>query len=300
MKSRLWDVAAALLLVLCGLASGPRASAALPENLARKAEASATSEHNQLYLAKFATDGKIPPAGSTAADQGAAWCVLKSVSGDQADFSLQWAQPVEVAEIIYWGRTAWFTSECWKDYEVYLDEADQPVATGTFQMIHGPQRIKIPTSAVRRITLKFLNSYGGPNPGALEIQVFSQSPSDRDLAKLTRRSGGSLAAMPWVEENDCGQIRRLIMELQKAHGDAYHQSPEHLARLERLEKAREAAEGDDERLEDVTAKLEQLEREVLLFDVDKLVVIKRHEIAATPRLDMPGGQPSSKVSRSCQ
>jgi len=38
----------------------------MPENLAPKAKASATSEHNQLYLAKFATDGKIPPAGSRA------------------------------------------------------------------------------------------------------------------------------------------------------------------------------------------------------------------------------------------
>ena len=57
---------------------------------------------------------------------------------------LQWDQPVELAELIYWGRTTWFMNECWKDYEVYLDDAKSPAAKGTFQMIHGPQRVKIP------------------------------------------------------------------------------------------------------------------------------------------------------------
>ena len=35
------------------------ANARLPENLARKASASASSEHNAHYLAKFAIDGEI-------------------------------------------------------------------------------------------------------------------------------------------------------------------------------------------------------------------------------------------------
>lgn len=79
----------AVLLVSCWLALLAAASAAGPENLALKAVASATSEHNQQYLARFAIDGKIPAAGSTAADQGAAWCVLKARSGDQAEWALR-------------------------------------------------------------------------------------------------------------------------------------------------------------------------------------------------------------------
>jgi len=253
----------------------------MPVNLAAKATASATSEHNDLYLAKFATDGKIPPAGSSAADRGAAWCVLKSASGDRADFSLRWGEPVEVAEIIYWGRTAWFMSECWKEYEVYLDEAAEPAARGTFEQIHGPQRVKLPTTAVRRITIRFLNSYGGPNPGASEIQVFGQSPSDRDLAQVTRRANSPLAAMPWVEKSDLGEVRRLITELHKTHGGDYPQAAEHLARLGDLERVKQESGGDSSRQEELADDLEQLERDVLLFDVDKLVVIKRHEITAS-------------------
>jgi hypothetical protein len=282
MSSRRLGFAAAVLLALCGVVDDTAiAIAAMPENLARKAKASATSEHNELYLARFATDGKIPPAGSTAQDRGAAWCVLKRVSGDRADFTLEWDEPVDVGEIVYWGRTAWFISECWKDYEVYLDDAAEPVAKGAFQKVHGPQRIKIPKTRARRVTLKFLNSYGGPNPGALEIQVFAESPSDRQFAALVRRLTSSLGGMPWVEENDCGAIRRLILGLVKVHGATYRQSAAHLARLEQLEKAKREAGGDPGRLDDLAAKLEALEREVLLFDVDKLLVIKRHEITAS-------------------
>jgi hypothetical protein len=255
--------------------------AAMPENLALKAKASASSEHNDLYLAKFATDGKIPPAGSQAADRGAAWCVLKSVSGDQAEFALEWSQPVEVAEIIYWGRTAWYMTECWKDYEVYLDDAQEPVARGTFQMSHGPQRVDIGSAQASRLVLKFLNSYGGPNPGAAEIQVFGESPTDRDLADLVKKTNRALAAMPWVEEHDCRHVRELIHRLGEIHGVDYPQADDDLARLDRLEKAVEEAAGDDERLEAIGDDLEQLERDVLLFDVERLVVIKRHEITAS-------------------
>ena len=89
------------------------ANAAPPENLARRAKATATSEHNNSYLAQFACDGKIPAAGSSGADLGAAWCVMKARSGDKADFTLTWDKPVELSELIYWGRTTWFMNECW-------------------------------------------------------------------------------------------------------------------------------------------------------------------------------------------
>ena len=261
-------------------------AAAPPENLARKARAWASSEHNEQYLARFATDGKIPAAGSTSADLAAAWCVLKAKSGDKAEFSLQWDRPVELAELVYWGRTTWFVNECWKDYEVYLDDAKQPAVEGTFQMVHGPQRVKIPRSKVSKVTFKFLNSYGGFNPGALEIQAFARSPSDKVLARMGQIGSGGLATMPWVEKNDPQQIRALIGQLARAHGEKYAQAREHLARLEKLENRQAelvklGPAATEEKSDQVRDALEKLERDVLLFDVDKVAVIQRYEIEAT-------------------
>jgi len=262
-----------LTMVLLFAATG-RASAALPENLAAKAKTSASSEHNNQYLSKFAVDGKIPPAGSQAADRGAAWCVLKEKSGDKADFTLEWPQPVEVTEILYFGRTAWFMNECWKDYEVYLDEANQPTAKGTLKMIHGPQRIKLAKAKVKKITIKFLNSYGGYNPGAAEIMVFGKSPSDADLANWKRVAAPrpAAAAPKYASQVPLGRVdrqrlRSLIVELMRIHGEKYAAGPQHLARLNKL--------ADD------AEELPDLQREVLLFDVEKLLVVKRHEINAS-------------------
>ena len=39
--------------------------------------------------------------------------------------------------MIYYGRTAWFLSECFKDYEVYINDSSQPAAKGTLAMAHG-------------------------------------------------------------------------------------------------------------------------------------------------------------------
>ena len=117
-------------------------------------------------------------------DLDAAWCVLKAKSGDQAKFTLRWERPVELGELVYWGRTTWFMNQCWKDYEVDFDDAKQPAARGTFQMVHGPQRVKIAKTRASKVTFKFLNSYGGFNPGALEIQAFGRRLSDAELAQL--------------------------------------------------------------------------------------------------------------------
>ena len=274
-------------LAWAGAAAGSAAGAAVPENLARRATASATSEHNGHYLARFACDDKIPPAGSSAADLDAAWCVLKAKSGDRADFTLTWKEPVELAELIYWGRTGWMMTECWKDYEVYLDDAGQPAVKGTFKMVHGPQRVKLSGAAVRKVTFKFLNSYGGMNPGALEIQAFAESPSKKQLAAYLKKVGAAVEWSPELEETDTAKLGELIGELARLHGAKYPQAPEHLARLDQLEKALDAAEAakgqpdGEAKLEKVQGQLEQLERDVLLLDVDKLVVIKRHEINAT-------------------
>jgi len=254
-----------VLLMVPLICNGPAAGAP-PENLAKKAKTWASSEHNGQYLSKFAVDGKIPPAGSGSADLSAAWCVLKAQSGDQAEFSFEWDRPTDVSEIIYFGRTAWFMNECWKDYEVYLGDVDgKRIAKGAFKMIHGPQSIKFPKTTARKITIKFLNSFGGMNPGAAEMMVFAESPTKKDLAELTKNSG--YQPIPQVGDVDRRKLRELIIELMKANGEKYRQGPEHLARLDRLE------DGSDE--------LAQLQREVLMFDVDRLLVIKRQEITAS-------------------
>jgi len=207
-----------------------QARAALPENLARKAKAWASSEYSDRYLARFAIDGKIPQAGSKGADLGAAWCVRKEKSGDKGVFSLEWDRPVKAATLVYWGRTSWFMNECWKDYEVYLDDEAKPVAKGRFRMVHGPQAVRLPGRPVRKITIRFLNSYGGYNPGALEIQVFPRALSRSEVRALARRFGSAgLAA--GVGEVDPEALETLVRRLADLHGPHYPQSKEHLRRL---------------------------------------------------------------------
>lgn len=255
-------------MALMAAASGPAASAA--ENVARSATATASSEHNASYLAKFAIDGQIPPPGSGAADLNAAWCVLKARTGDAAVLELRWPEPQEIAEIVYFGRTGWFMSECFKDYEVYLDGSQEPVARGALRMVHGPQRIPLPTRRSQLVSIKFLNSYGGPNPGAAEIMVFAQPLNKRDLAQLQAMAGAPGDAL--AAEVDVAALRGLILSLQAEHKQAYTKASEHLQQLQTL-----AAREDDLAAE----QLADLQRAVLLFDVQRLLVIKRHEIDAS-------------------
>ena len=239
-------------------------------NLARSATASATSEHNASYLAKFATDGKIPPSGSTSADLKAAWCVLKAKTGDAADFTLAWDQPVELAEIVYFGRTSWFMNECFKNYEIYLDDATKPTAKGTFKMMHGPQRVPLAPGKVSRVTIKFVNSYGGYNPGAAEIMAFAEPLSKKDFARL-QRLAGSLES--WLADDvDTDSLREMIGWLKTMHSEKYQGAIDDLGQLEALTR------GD---IEDNHEQIARLQRDVLLFDVDRLLVIKRHEITAS-------------------
>jgi hypothetical protein len=259
-----------LLPVLLAFSLPRTATAAAAENLARSATATATSEHNASYLAKYAIDGRIPPVGSGAADLNAAWCVLKAKTGDAADFTLAWQTPQEIAEIVYFGRTAWFVSECFKDYEIYLDDAAEPAARGTFAMVHGPQAIRLTPARASRVTIKFLNSYGGPNPGAAEIMVFAKPLDKKELAGLHRLAGSLDEG--FAADVDPPLLRALILALKTSHRDAYPQADDHLRQLQRLESAED---------EEAADRLADLQRAVLLFDVDRLLVIKRHEITAS-------------------
>ncbi len=180
-------ILARLVLVLAtvlGLQRHVARAAVAPVNLARQAVATASSEHNGQYLARFATDGVIPAAGSQD-DLGRAWCVQGATHRDGADFTLTWPQAVTVAELVYWARSAWFAEEGWKDYEVWLDNAESPASRGRLAMGHGPQRIRLdPPARVHRLTLRFTSSYGGLNPGASEIQAFAEPLPDGALARF--------------------------------------------------------------------------------------------------------------------
>ena len=216
-----------VLIVLLCLLAGRITMAAPPENLAPKATVSATSVHDDRFLPKFAVDKDIPPRDSTWAELHRAWCVLKSKTGDRADFTLQWKQPIDVAEIVYYGRTAWMMTECFRDFEVYLDDAQRPAVAGSFQMIHGPQRIKLPkTTRAGKVTLRFLNSYGGTNPGAAEIMVFAASPSDEELAQVARGAGkvGVIGKdTTWAEHIGCNQLVVINRhEMNPSHVYTYH------------------------------------------------------------------------------
>jgi hypothetical protein len=160
------------------------APAGLPENLALKARATANSEYSPQYQARFACDGRIPPAGSQQ-DVNQAWCVKGQTHRQGAEFTLEWPAPVTVAEIIYYARTAWFAEEGWKDYEVWGEGAAQPVHRGQLAMGHGPQRITLPAAIqTKQLTLKFTSSYGGMNPGASEIQVFASRVPEAALGRF--------------------------------------------------------------------------------------------------------------------
>ena len=174
-----WITATTVLSTFCAAGSP---AAELP-NLAPEAKVSASSEYSGDYLASGATDGKIPAVGCKA-DLKQAWCV-RGQKGLHGEFTLQWSRPVEVTEVVYFGRTGQIIEECFKDYEVYLDDATVPVRRGAFKMRHGPQRIPFAKTTVQRIRLKFLSAHkGAVNPGASEIAVFGASPSDEQLAGM--------------------------------------------------------------------------------------------------------------------
>jgi len=177
------------LLVAIGLiaeSAGVAAEQKGVENLALRAEFHASSVYSGDYTPEHVADGVIPAAMSHA-DVGKAWCARGNQHPGGVSLSMEWPQPVDVAEVVYYGRTAWQWEENWRKYEVYVDEQQEPVFKGSFEQGHGPQRVRLQTPVrVRKLTLKFLDSYGGSNPGASEICVFSTSPPDAMFGKFQK------------------------------------------------------------------------------------------------------------------
>jgi hypothetical protein len=155
------------------------------ENIAPKAKVTVGSEYSNEFAAKFAVDGVVP-APLSKDDYSQAW-VIKGSDGSGSWFRLEWDEPQTVAEVVYFGRTGMLLEECFKDYELLLDDAPTPVLTGTFQKKHGAQRVTLAEpKKVKSLTLRFLNAYTNKsNPGASEIAVYSAVPADSELAEFT-------------------------------------------------------------------------------------------------------------------
>ncbi|HEX2974237.1 MAG TPA: discoidin domain-containing protein [Tepidisphaeraceae bacterium] len=264
-------------IMMCLVESAIVSAADLPANLAPSARITASSEHSAAYPAKNVADGKIP-AAVCQDDVNQAWAVNGKTHAQGAEISFAWEKPVTVGEIVYYGRTGWFLEECWKDYQLYIDgnggslPPSQPLLKGQFEKVHGPQRIKLPAPVqTSKLTLKFTSSHSGLNPGASEIQIFPRALSEKEFARLTAAANPSMA---WSQPPEILKLRDLIAELSKTHGNAYAKAGEHQFRLAQLET--EAKSGRD-----IDQELVLLQREVLLFDVDRLLVVKRHEINAS-------------------
>ena len=215
---------------------GLRADAAtppLPPNLASLAEIHANSEYNEALAARFVADGKIPEALCTQDNQ-QAWAVKGTTHGQGAELVLAWKTPVTVREVIYFGRTAWQLEECWKTCEVICDDDAQPVVTAGLEKRHGPQPIMLPAArSLRKLTLRFTASYGGSNPGASEIMVFSEALPAEALAGIHRvayvsAASGSEASRQALTSMQAGALGfdKLVMvqrrPLNPTHVYTYH------------------------------------------------------------------------------
>ena len=155
----------------------------MPENLALKAKVTVSSEYSKQFGGANVADGRIPGMDEPE-EKGRSWAVANGRAGG-ATLTLEWPASVTVAQVVYFGRTIPLPTLCWRDWQIFLDGADKAAAAGRFQMAYGPQPITLPQPAqVRKVMLTFTSSYGGPNPGAFEVQVYGSRPPPGALGKL--------------------------------------------------------------------------------------------------------------------
>ncbi len=264
---------------LLSLVAGAQVGVPMPENLACKAVITASGEFSGDYKAANVADGRIP-ARDSKADPGLAWCVNGAKGADTAELVFAWNEPVTVGEVIYYARTAWFMNECWKNCALYADDAPEPLLTAPLEMKDGPQRITLVTPVqARKLVLRFSQSYGGMNPGASEVQIFPAPPSNEALKELARQA--ALRNIPRVDQVDPEKLESLRARLAVQYGRKYAHAEKDRDTLARLAaQCKDAPEGGEARAK-AAAELARLQRDILLFDTDKVVVIKRNEIVAS-------------------
>lgn len=286
-----------MLIALVAILAVATSASAAPKNLAPAAKVTASSEYSAQYLGKFVTDGVVPLENSNKEDLNHAWCVKGDENRDSGWLQFDWADPLTIAEIVYFARTSWFLNEGFKDFEVYIDDDEQPIVKGTLKQMHGPQRIKLPAkkSDVRKLRLVFTSSYQGYNPGAAEVAVFDSSPTDKELARMGLGSSSFCEPIGLpkylhnlkIDQPDPSALASLIERLKNLHGAKYAKADEHLKQLASIEKQLAAldADSDDEAVEAKCEELEialaKLQQDVLLWDIDKILVIRRNEIRAS-------------------
>jgi hypothetical protein len=165
---------AILVVGLCGASRADK----MPVNLAPQAKVSASSQFNDHYRAEMATSGVIPSEFQQDQD----WAVRATQKGW---FKFTWDEPVDAAQIVYYARVTSPLLECFKDYEVYLNDGEKPAVKGTLEHRRGPQMIPLPKQKVTSIRIEFLSSHpDSPNPGAAEIAVYDLPLSAKLLAEM--------------------------------------------------------------------------------------------------------------------
>lgn len=165
-------------------------------NLASKAKITASSElKKQKLYARNVADGRFAHKGAAgfefvpANKPAKSWAVdgeaIKDKDGKKkATLTFQWKTPVTASQIIYYARMAFQEGESWKDYEVYVNGGPKPVAKGSFPKVYAGHRIRFPETRLKKLTMKFLNSHGGWNPGATEILITNRELPDDELAVI--------------------------------------------------------------------------------------------------------------------
>ena len=192
------------------LAVAATADAGAPENLAPKATIAADSVYSNRYPAKGVADGVIPKPMDKD-DIGRCWVVQGATHRSKARITFAWPQPVTVAEIVYWGRTGWHWGENFRGYELYLDDAKAPALKGQLKAGHGGQRMTLKQPAqVRTLAIQFTSSYGGPNPGASEIQVFAQKVADKALGTFVKPNKYDPQAPPPPQLEESKELARRL------------------------------------------------------------------------------------------
>jgi len=217
-------MASVLLLLAVAASSAPALDGNLPENVATKARASASSQFSDSYRPQMAISGVMP---SDVRSGGGDWAVRGTQDGW---FELRWNQPVEAAQIVYYARMASPLLECFKDYAVYLNDEREPAVQGTLERRHGAQRIIVPKQWVTKVRIEFLSSHpDSPNPGAAQIAVYSTPTTDEQVAAMhippEERTQQSLALRKDLVEGRFGFHDILLVKrkpLDISHVYVYH------------------------------------------------------------------------------
>ena len=247
-------------------------------NVAPRATVTANSENvvRRKYFAQCAVDGKIPVENQAFADDGlkqTVWSVDGPKDGNQSGWlKFTWEKPVQVRDIVFFAKTAWTLDECWKDYEVYLGDAETPVAKATFEKKSGPQSILLDKRhETSELTLKFTSSYGGSNPGASEVFIFPQEATTRDI--LLAMGGWKLATSAYLflhlpslglANPTAEDVTALIAKMRNRFGDKFDSA--------KLEKDLQTLTNDNPEDDDNPlwgyrmSLLEKLQFQILLFD----------------------------------